>query len=40
MLVLSKPLRELGIATGLETEKILTDSKCNQVLQNNNTSFF
>ncbi|QCW98833.1 TPM domain-containing protein [Aggregatimonas sangjinii] len=33
MIVLSKPLRQVGIATGLGTEKILTDSICKQVLK-------
>lgn len=33
MIVLSKPLRQVVIATGLGTEKILTDSICEQVLK-------
>ncbi|WP_317171401.1 TPM domain-containing protein [Zobellia roscoffensis] len=32
LLVLSVPSRKLGIATGLNTEKILTDSVCQQVI--------
>ena len=32
-IVLSKPLRKIGIATGYGTEKVLTDSICNQVIQ-------
>ena len=32
VIVFSKPLRQIGIATGLDTEKILTDSICKSVI--------
>ncbi len=33
MLVLSKPMRQVGVATGFGAEKILTDSICKQVIE-------
>ncbi|QCW98835.1 TPM domain-containing protein [Aggregatimonas sangjinii] len=40
MIVLSKPLRQVGIATSLVTEKILTDSICSQVINTTMISNF
>jgi len=40
MIVLSKPLRQVGIATGLGTEKILTDSICKQIIVTTMTPYF
>ena len=40
MIIFSKPLRQVGIATGYGTEKILTDSICNQVLEGTMLPYF
>lgn len=32
LIILSKPIRKVGISTGLGTEKVLTDSICKQII--------